>query len=181
MDESKWFETFPGHKMTFLILKYKHRLLNILNTSTLQSLLPQATQEWFRPDTGREMKIYSTRERQSCALSASVVHSIFSGWWEDVLKPNLSFMPEAVGSHSPNDLATQCLAHWATEAIILAHSNQGLQPTAGLRAHFTWSLATLWAFFRDVDLGEICATARWASPLTFVRFSWTDACASSTA
>lgn len=33
--ENKWFETFPGHKMTFLILKYKHRLLNILNTSTL--------------------------------------------------------------------------------------------------------------------------------------------------
>lgn len=93
----------------------------------------------------------------------------FPGDERMVLKPNPSFMPEVVGSHSPNDLATQCLAHWATEAFTLAHSNQGLQPPAGLRAHSTWSLATLWAFFRDVDLGEICATARWASPLTCVR------------
>lgn len=95
------------------------------------------------------------------------------------LKPNLVFVHKVVGSRSPVDLATQRLAHWVFLAIALAHSNQGLQPPAGLCNHSTRSLATLWAFFRGVDLCEICAMASWSSPLTFARFYRMDVCVQS--
>lgn len=68
---------------------------------------------------------------------------------------------------------------WLVEATALASSSQGWRPPEGLRAHPTRSLAPSWALFRGVDLQEICAAARWSSPLTFVRFYMLDVSAPS--
>lgn len=73
-------------------------------------------------------------------------------------------------SHRVKLATKQRFCHWVVHAIALAYSSQVLQPPEGLQTHSTRGLATSWALFRGMDLWKICATMRWSSPLTFVRF-----------
>lgn len=56
------------------------------------------------------------------------------------------------------------------EAIELVYTSMGLHSPAGLRTHSTRCMATLWALFKGIFVGDICAAASWASPHTFIRF-----------
>lgn len=67
-------------------------------------------------------------------------------------------------------LSKQRLSHWIVEAIQLAYVSAGESPPSGLRAHSTRGMATSWGYSRGMSLEQICASASWASPSTFIRF-----------
>ncbi|XP_066533946.1 uncharacterized protein [Hoplias malabaricus] len=78
-------------------------------------------------------------------------------------------------------LSKQRLSHWVLEAISIAYSSKGMDLPEGVRAHSTRGIATSWALFKGVPVGDICAAASWASPHTFVRFYRLDVLAPSVA
>lgn len=78
-------------------------------------------------------------------------------------------------------ISSQRLSHWMVEAIELAYTSMGLHSPAGLKAHSTRGMATSWALFKGVSVGDICAAASWASPHTFIRFYRLDVTAPSMA
>ena len=53
-------------------------------------------------------------------------------------------------------ITKQILFHWIVDAI-------------ALEAHSTICLKTSWALFKGVSFQDICAAARWSSPVTFAR------------
>lgn len=83
--------------------------------------------------------------------------------------------------HKGKPVSSQRLSHWIVEAISLAYTCKGVVPPQGLRAHSTRGVATSWALFRGVSVGDICAAASWASPHTFVRFYRLDVSSASLA
>ncbi len=64
----------------------------------------------------------------------------------------------------------QRVSHWVRDAILLAYDARNLPSPLSLRAHSTWGVASSQALFRGVTLEDICVTAGWSSPHTFVRF-----------
>lgn len=86
---------------------------------------------------------------------------------QDIRRNNQLFVYWA-GPHKSRPVTKQRLSYFLVEAITMTSSNEILQSPEGLCAHSTRSLATSWALFWAVDLQEICAAARWSSPLTFI-------------
>ncbi|XP_053351317.1 uncharacterized protein LOC128520900 [Clarias gariepinus] len=78
-------------------------------------------------------------------------------------------------------LSKQRLAHWIVEAITLAYSSKSVLLPLGVKAHSTRAMATSWALFKGMSVGDICAAASWSSPHTFVRFYRLDITAPSLA
>ncbi|XP_063050161.1 uncharacterized protein LOC134444913 [Engraulis encrasicolus] len=72
--------------------------------------------------------------------------------------------------HRGLPLSRQRLSHWILEAISAAYQSKGSLPPEGMRAHSTRGMATSWALFRGVSIGELCNAANWASGNTFARF-----------
>jgi hypothetical protein len=62
------------------------------------------------------------------------------------------------------------ISRWIVDAIALAYKSKGLQCPLGVRAHSTRSMASSWAWTSGVSLQDICKTAGWDSPSTFIRF-----------
>lgn len=91
-------------------------------------------------------------------------------WQDSHLRKSHQLFVSWASPHRGRPVTKQHLSHWLVEVIALSYSNQGLQPPADLQDHFTRWLATLWAFFRGVDLQEISAAASWSLPLTFAQF-----------
>ena len=73
------------------------------------------------------------------------------------------------------------LSRWIVEAIKMAYVGTGAQPPGALRAHSTRGVATSWALARGASVQEICESANWASPSTFVAYYHLDVSASSVA
>lgn len=67
-------------------------------------------------------------------------------------------------------VSKQRLSHWLVDVISHAYEASGHLLPSGVRGHSTRSIATSWAAWRGVPLGDICAAASWASPDTFARF-----------
>ncbi|KAL0154164.1 hypothetical protein M9458_050623, partial [Cirrhinus mrigala] len=64
----------------------------------------------------------------------------------------------------------QTLSRWIVDAICSAYEASDLPPPLGVRAHSTRSMAASKAFLAGVSMQDICNTAGWSTPLTFVRF-----------
>ncbi len=64
----------------------------------------------------------------------------------------------------------QTLSRWIVDAINTAYESSQLPSPMGVRAHSTRGVAASKAFFAGVSMQDICNTARWSTPLTFVRF-----------
>ncbi len=62
------------------------------------------------------------------------------------------------------------ISHWVRDAISLAYEVRGFPSPLSVRAHSTRSVASSQALFRGVLLEDICVTAAWSSPHTFIRF-----------
>ena len=86
---------------------------------------------------------------------------------------------KAGGKHEAVGRAS--LSRWIVEAIKAAYMSTGTQPPEALRAHSTRGVATSWALARGASVREICESANWASPSTFVAFYHLDVSASSVA
>ncbi len=56
------------------------------------------------------------------------------------------------------------------EAIEIAYTSMSLHFPEGLRAHSTRGIATSWALFKGISVGDICVAASWTFPHTFIRF-----------
>ncbi|KAL2077870.1 hypothetical protein ACEWY4_027374 [Coilia grayii] len=67
-------------------------------------------------------------------------------------------------------LSKERLSHWIIEAIRTAYESVGETPPPILKAHSTRAIATSWAFTSGMSLEQICESANWNSPNTFVRF-----------
>ncbi|KAI2664245.1 Transposon Ty3-G Gag-Pol polyprotein [Labeo rohita] len=64
----------------------------------------------------------------------------------------------------------QTLSRWIVDAISCAYESSGLPPPLGVKAHSTRSVSASKAFLEGVSMQDICNTAGWSTPLTFVRF-----------
>ncbi len=64
----------------------------------------------------------------------------------------------------------QTLSRWIVDAITMSYESSGLPSPLGVKAHSTQSVATSKAFLSGVAMQDICNTAGWSTPLTFVRF-----------
>ncbi len=62
------------------------------------------------------------------------------------------------------------ISHWVRDAISQAYEVHGFPSPLSIRAHSTRSVASSQALFRGVLLEDICVTAGWSSPHTFIRF-----------
>ncbi|KAL0175478.1 hypothetical protein M9458_027808, partial [Cirrhinus mrigala] len=68
----------------------------------------------------------------------------------------------------------QTISRWIVEAILLAYESSGLPPPLGVKAHSTRSMAASKSFLAGIPLQDICNSAGWSTPLTFVRFYCLD-------
>ena len=73
------------------------------------------------------------------------------------------------------------LSRWIVEAIKTAYVSSGAPVPETLRAHSTRGISTSWARARGASIQEICESANWSSPSTFVTFYHLDVSASSVA
>ncbi|XDV27979.1 hypothetical protein PO909_031413 [Leuciscus waleckii] len=64
----------------------------------------------------------------------------------------------------------QSLSRWIVDAIAMAYRSKNLHCPLGVRAHSTRGMASSWAWSRGVSLNDICMSAGWASPSTFIRY-----------
>ncbi len=68
----------------------------------------------------------------------------------------------------------QTLSRWIVDAINIAYEASDLPSPMGVKAHSTRSVAASKAFLAGVPMQDICNTAGWSTPLTFVRFYGLD-------
>ena len=73
------------------------------------------------------------------------------------------------------------VSRWVVEAITMAYVSAGMPVPGKLRAHSTRGVATSWALTRGVSVQEICDSANWSSPSTFVSYYHLDVSTSSVA
>lgn len=64
----------------------------------------------------------------------------------------------------------QRLSRWIADGMALAYASISLQCPIGVRAHSTRGMASSWAWFSGVSIGDICAAAGWSLPSTTTRF-----------
>ncbi len=64
----------------------------------------------------------------------------------------------------------QTLSRWIVDAIYIAYESSDLPSLLGVKAHSTRSVAASKVFLAGVPMQDICNTAGWSPPLTFVRF-----------
>ncbi len=64
----------------------------------------------------------------------------------------------------------QTLSWWIVDTISMFYESSGLPSPLGVKAHSTQSVAASKAFLSGVAMQDICNTAGWSTPLTFVRF-----------
>ncbi len=74
------------------------------------------------------------------------------------------------GQQKGSAVSKQRLAHWIVEAIVLAYQARRLPCPLGVKAHSTRGVASSWALARGASIADICKSAGWATPNTFVRF-----------
>lgn len=70
-------------------------------------------------------------------------------------------------SGTSKPFSSQHLSHWIVETIEFTNTSMGLYSPMGLRAHSMRGMASSWALFKGISIGDMCATASWASPLFF--------------
>ncbi len=68
----------------------------------------------------------------------------------------------------------QTLSLWIVDAINISYESSQLPSPMGVRAHSTQSMVDSKAFSAGVPIQDICNTAGWSTPLTFVRFYCID-------
>ena len=68
----------------------------------------------------------------------------------------------------------QTLSRWIVDAIALAYESSGLPSPLGVKAHSTRGVAASKAFLAGVSMRDICDSAGWSTPMTFVRFYGLD-------
>ncbi len=64
----------------------------------------------------------------------------------------------------------QTLTRWIVYAISIAYESSDLPSPLGVKAHSTRGVAASKAFLAGVPMQDICNTAGWSTPLTFIRF-----------
>ena len=71
-------------------------------------------------------------------------------------------------------LSKPSLSRWIGEAIGLSYASLSSEPPEGLRAHSTRGVSSSWVLLKGVSVEDICRTASWSSPHTFIRFYMMD-------
>ncbi len=74
------------------------------------------------------------------------------------------------GKSKGSAVTKQQMSHWLVEAISLAYEARGLTSPLGLHAHSTRAVAPSQAFLTGSLMEDVCATAGWSSPSTFIKF-----------
>ena len=72
------------------------------------------------------------------------------------------------GQKKGSPASPSSLSRWLVSTISLAYDLQGQTPPDSLKAHSTRVVASSTAFLRGVDLSDICRTATWSQPSTFI-------------
>ncbi len=67
-------------------------------------------------------------------------------------------------------LPKRTLSRWIVDAITVAYESSDLPSPLGVKAHTIRSMAASKVFLAGVHMQDICDTAGWSTPLTFVRF-----------
>ncbi len=62
------------------------------------------------------------------------------------------------------------LIRWIVDAITVAYESSDPPSPLGIKAHSTRRMAASKAFLAGVPMQDMCDTAGWSKPLTFVRF-----------
>ncbi|KAL0173584.1 hypothetical protein M9458_029552, partial [Cirrhinus mrigala] len=73
-------------------------------------------------------------------------------------------------SNKGQPASKQTLSRWITDGISVAYESSDLPSPLGVKAHSTCGMAASKAFLSGVPLQDICNTAGWSTPFTFVRF-----------
>ncbi len=66
--------------------------------------------------------------------------------------------------------SNRTLSQWIVDAITVAYESSDLPSPLGVKAHTTRSMAASKVFLAGVPMQDICDTAGWSTPLTFIRF-----------
>lgn len=74
------------------------------------------------------------------------------------------------GAQKGAAIEKQRLSNWIVEVITMAYKKTQKPLPGAVSCHFTRAVSASWAAFRGVSIVDICASATWTSPSTFVHF-----------
>ena len=85
------------------------------------------------------------------------------------------------GKEKGGPLSVRRLSQWLCEGITTAYERAGREPPGVIKAHSTRGTSTSVALLKGVGVDEICSSAAWATPNTFIKHYLMDVASGSVA